>query len=175
MSRFYLCRQPDSIAISALRKSIEQKPSSRFPADAHRASALKWVRVLLPLPNKKDTLTGVFFIGAGNRPRTGTLLTARDFKSLVSTDFTMPAGFCYLSTLFSSRQDWGNKEERGKFSWRGFPYFPFRAGPDSERKHPGSCPGTSPAPDGPWPSWIPRSALRRYRTRCCPPSALPGT
>ena len=30
-------------------------------------------------------------IGAGNRTRTGTLLTARDFKSLVSTDFTMPA------------------------------------------------------------------------------------
>ena len=31
--------------------------------------------------------------GAGNRTRTGTLLTARDFKSLVSTDFTMPAGY----------------------------------------------------------------------------------
>ena len=34
-----------------------------------------------------------FFHGAGNRTRTGTLLTARDFKSLVSTDFTMPAGY----------------------------------------------------------------------------------
>ena len=30
-------------------------------------------------------------LGAGNRTRTGTLFTARDFKSLVSTDFTMPA------------------------------------------------------------------------------------
>ena len=34
---------------------------------------------------------GVLLFGAGNRTRTGTLFTARDFKSLVSTDFTMPA------------------------------------------------------------------------------------
>ena len=34
-----------------------------------------------------------YFVGAGNRTRTGTLLRARDFKSLVSTDFTMPAGY----------------------------------------------------------------------------------
>ena len=31
--------------------------------------------------------------GAGNRNRTGTLFTARDFKSLVSTYSTMPASF----------------------------------------------------------------------------------
>ncbi len=31
-------------------------------------------------------------IGARSRTRTGTLLPARDFKSLVSTDFTIRAG-----------------------------------------------------------------------------------
>ena len=31
-------------------------------------------------------------IGAGNRDRTGTLFTARDFKSLVSACSTIPAG-----------------------------------------------------------------------------------
>lgn len=34
---------------------------------------------------------GAFLFYAGNRTRTGTHVTARDFKSLVSTDFTMPA------------------------------------------------------------------------------------
>ena len=35
--------------------------------------------------------TGCPFCGAGNRNRTGTRFTARDFKSLVSTYSTMPA------------------------------------------------------------------------------------
>ena len=39
---------------------------------------------------KREARRPLFF-GAGNRTRTGTLFTARDFKSLVSTDFTMPA------------------------------------------------------------------------------------
>ena len=48
-----------------------------------------------------------FFSGAGNRTRTGTLFTARDFKSLVSTDFTMPANMlCHDNTLVRSRQDY---------------------------------------------------------------------
>ena len=50
-----------------------------------------------------------------------------------------------------------------------------RAGPGSGCKGPGSCPGTSPVPGGSWPSWHPRSALRRSRTRCCRPSAPPDT
>lgn len=40
---------------------------------------------------ENDSFQEIF--GAGNRTRTGTLFMARDFKSLVSTDFTMPAGY----------------------------------------------------------------------------------
>ena len=42
---------------------------------------------------KREATASLFLVGAGNRTRTGTLFTARDFKSLVSTDFTMPAGY----------------------------------------------------------------------------------
>ena len=54
--------------------------------------------------------------GAGNRNRTGTLFTARDFKSLVSTYSTMPASFRYRSTNFACRQEErGQKKERAAF------------------------------------------------------------
>ena len=52
----------------------------------------------------RDTPYGVSFFGAGNRNRTGTLFTARDFKSLVSTYSTMPALFRYRSTNLYFRQ-----------------------------------------------------------------------
>ena len=61
-----------------------------MPAALIRA-AFRWVRVRLLFGIKKGHPVEVSFFGAGNRTRTGTLLTARDFKSLVSTDFTMPA------------------------------------------------------------------------------------
>ena len=67
-------------------------PSSREPPAVHRTAAFKWVRVRHLYTNKKREAACLpFLIGAGNRTRTGTLFTARDFKSLVSTDFTMPA------------------------------------------------------------------------------------
>ena len=54
---------------------------------------------------KPIVLTVSDFCGAGNRTRTGTLFTARDFKSLVSTDFTMPAkALHHDSILLGSRQ-----------------------------------------------------------------------
>ena len=46
---------------------------------------------VLDINQKREAFSLPFLIGAGNRTRTGTLLRARDFKSLVSTDFTMPA------------------------------------------------------------------------------------
>ena len=41
------------------------------------------------------------YFGAGNRNRTGTRFTARDFKSLVSTYSTMPAGNAVILAHFS--------------------------------------------------------------------------
>ena len=40
---------------------------------------------------KTSILLGILVFGAGNRNRTGTDFTPRDFKSLVSTYSTMPA------------------------------------------------------------------------------------
>ena len=40
---------------------------------------------------KADTHSGICFFGAGDRTRTGTSVTSRDFKSLVSTYSTTPA------------------------------------------------------------------------------------
>ena len=77
-------RQPDSIK----SRSGSGKPS---PAALIRA-AFNWFSSGFLITNKKrEAFSLPFLIGAGNRTRTGTLLTARDFKSLVSTDFTMPA------------------------------------------------------------------------------------
>ena len=60
----------------------------------------------IPLPNQKEsTPKGCSLFGAGNRNRTGTLFTARDFKSLVSTYSTMPASFRYRNTVFPVRQE----------------------------------------------------------------------
>ena len=56
------------------------------------------------LQQKTRPPLGVGSFGAGNRNRTGTLFTARDFKSLVSTYSTMPASFCYRSTILTFRQ-----------------------------------------------------------------------
>ena len=47
------------------------------------------VQKINPIVNVSFTMG---FIGAGDRTRTGTLFTARDFKSLVSTYSTTPAG-----------------------------------------------------------------------------------
>ena len=47
----------------------------------------------------------VLLFGAGNRNRTGTLFTGRDFKSLVSTYSTMPASFCYRNIVSLFRQE----------------------------------------------------------------------
>ena len=44
-----------------------------------------------------DLIRGRCFVGAGNRNRTGTDFTPRDFKSLVSTYSTMPANICLFS------------------------------------------------------------------------------
>ena len=43
------------------------------------------------LIKKQSTPLGALFFGAGDRDRTGTLFTARDFKSLVSACSTTPA------------------------------------------------------------------------------------
>ncbi len=53
--------------------------------------------------SKKHLLSQVLFCGAGNRTRTGTPVTARDFKSLVSTYSTMPA-WDYPTTFSFFRQ-----------------------------------------------------------------------
>ena len=74
------------------KKIIVWFPSSRKPATPHRGVAFKWVRVRFPwIPKYARPLWGRAYFGAGNRTRTGTLFTARDFKSLVSTYFTIPA------------------------------------------------------------------------------------
>ena len=50
----------------------------------------------------RSPLTGsAHLFGAGNRNRTGTLFTARDFKSLVSTYSTMPECFVILTHFIS--------------------------------------------------------------------------
>ena len=49
--------------------------------------------------------------GAGNRNRTGTDFTPRDFKSLVSTYSTMPASFRYRSIIFLFRQGKNPRKE----------------------------------------------------------------
>ena len=53
---------------------------------------------------KRERQKPLSFFGAGNRNRTGTDFTPRDFKSLVSTYSTMPASFRYRSTKFPFRQ-----------------------------------------------------------------------
>ena len=57
-----------------------------------------------PFPTGKIWF-GLYWFGAGNRNRTGTLFRARDFKSLVSTYSTMPAQLGYRNTIFRFRQD----------------------------------------------------------------------
>ena len=64
-------------------------PSNWQRATVHRTVAFRLFDSRL-LHQKRRTLRVVFF-GAGNRNRTGTDFTPRDFKSLVSTYSTMPA------------------------------------------------------------------------------------
>ena len=52
----------------------------------------------LPIPKKEEAKASSFF-GAGDRDRTGTLFTARDFKSLVSACSTTPADVAVLIYL----------------------------------------------------------------------------
>ena len=54
--------------------------------------------------NAQTPMGPVHLFGAGNRNRTGTDFTPRDFKSLVSTYSTMPASLSYRNTIFAFRQ-----------------------------------------------------------------------
>ena len=63
---------------------------------------------------KRERQKPLSFFGAGNRNRTGTLFTARDFKSLVSTYSTMPASFRYRSTIFPFRQGERGRKSKGR-------------------------------------------------------------
>ena len=60
-------------------------PSSWRQADAHRASAFRWVRVPVTAIIKASPQRGLAFIGAGDRTRTGTPSLAADFESATST------------------------------------------------------------------------------------------
>ena len=62
---------------------------------------------------KKDTPCGVSFFGAGDRDRTGTDFTPRDFKSLVSACSTTPAANRYFTTICSVRQ--GTQKQKAKY------------------------------------------------------------
>ncbi len=146
---FHWCRQPDSITLWCHRRraAAEGQSAGLSHLDGFESSTI---------PKQQIPGSGICCFGAGNRTRTGTLLTARDFKSLVSTDFTMPA-------------------------WRIEPYDNTNrvfsqgaaAGRCSGRRRPDSCSGTSPAPGGAWPSWTPMSAGQHSQTRYCRPSAPP--
>ena len=129
-------------------------PSSRRQATVHRTSAFRRVRSSCTLPERAPPNGGALS-GAGDRDRTGTLFTARDFKSLVSACSTTPA-YCkgYGITFFPLRQ--------------------VTTDPDSKQRQAGSDPGTSSVPAYPAPSSRPRSAWRQNRTPYCRPSALPG-
>ena len=54
------------------------------------------VRFLMKTKTSRIPRRGILDVGAGNRNRTGTDFTPRDFKSLVSTYSTMPAGAIIL-------------------------------------------------------------------------------
>ena len=58
----------------------------------------------MPIPKESRPQWGRDSFGAGNRNRTGTDFTPRDFKSLVSTYSTMPASLSYRNTNFLFRQ-----------------------------------------------------------------------
>ena len=78
-------QQPDSITLWSRRRPAAAEGQSTGLSHLIGSS-------LISITNKMRHPQGVpHFVRAGNRTRTGTLLRARDFKSLVSTDFTMPA------------------------------------------------------------------------------------
>ena len=132
-------------------------------ATVHRTVAFSLFESDYQQKEKRETERSLFFLGAGNRTRTGTLLRARDFKSLVSTDFTMPAWLLTNdSTLFPFRQV---MEQKNRIT----------AGQCSMQRQVNNAPGTNPVPDDPFLSWNPRSAVQRYRILYYPPSALPDT
>ena len=107
-------------------------------ATVHRTVAFNLFESDYLYKRKKHPNWGAFFVGAGNRTRTGTLFTARDFKSLVSTDFTMPAWLLRNdSTLFPFRQV---MEQKNRIT----------AGQCSMQRQANNAPGTNPAPDGPF-------------------------
>ena len=72
---------PDRCAVAALYHDASEILTGDLP------TPIKYYN-----PEIKQAYKQVEWV-AGNRTRTGTLFTARDFKSLVSTDFTMPAGY----------------------------------------------------------------------------------
>lgn len=78
--------------------------------------------------------------------------------------FHHSGGFAYFSTRQGNRQVTDQKSAVKEV----------KADPDSGQRLPGSAPRTNSAPVDPWSEWPPRSAGRRCRTRCSPPSAPPG-
>ena len=70
-------RQQDSIANLPKANRKERSPSSRRTADAHRASAFKWVRACCQQKRKTTPNGVVFFFGGDNRTRTCDLMRVK--------------------------------------------------------------------------------------------------
>ena len=68
---------------------------------------------------KREAFASLFLFGAGNRNRTGTLFTARDFKSLVSTYSTMPASFQYRNIVLGVRQGESRRNRTPRYKCTG--------------------------------------------------------
>ena len=63
----------------------------------NKTKALKYQKAIQG-GNKGEERNREEGVGAGSRTRTGTAIRPRDFKSLVSTNFTIPAGHAELYT-----------------------------------------------------------------------------
>ena len=82
--------------------------SSRERADVHRTSAFDGFDPASQPTAKERGISLSLLLGAGDRDRTGTLFTARDFKSLVSACSTTPAANRNNTMFFRARQvAWG--------------------------------------------------------------------
>ncbi len=100
-----MCRCRDRFAFLPFGAKIKVLPPSSWrQATAHRAVAFGWVRSRHGNKKRDTPVGGIPFLGAGDRDRTGTLFTARDFKSLVSAYSTTPAALTDNSIFFPCRQ-----------------------------------------------------------------------
>ena len=79
-------------------------PSSRRQRRSSAPHLDGFESVLIPYNIQEHPNGVLLYVGAGNRTRTGTDFTPRDFKSLVSTYSTMPASLDYRNTNFLFRQ-----------------------------------------------------------------------